>query len=98
LAKTNTWMSWGINSPSNYKDMVLAFKVQWFLLKGWVYISLDYDDTFRVTLTRTNRTTIVKQFKGVYIEDLIGIIDSSIEKDCSDEEYIEKINNMRVVF
>jgi len=62
LRRTRIAMSWGINSPSNYKDQVLAFKVQGFLLKGWVYISLDFDDTFKVTFTKRNRTTIVNQF------------------------------------
>jgi len=91
LRRTNYWMSWGINSPALYRQEVLAFKVQWFIHKGWVYISLDVEDTFTITLTKRNRTTITKQIKGVYIEDLIWTLDNYIEKDCSDKEYEKQV-------
>jgi len=87
-------MSWGLNSPALYEHTVLAFKVQWFIHKGWVYVSLDFEDTFTLTLCKRNRTTIVKQIKGVYIEDLITTLDENIEKGCSDDKYIEKVSNI----
>ena len=91
-------MSWWINSPSVYKNQVLAFKVQWFLHKWYVYISLDLDDTFRVTLTKRNMTTIVKQFIWVYLEDLIDLIDRNVEKDWDDLLYKNNVMGTCVAF
>jgi len=80
-------MCWGFNTPTIYKDTVCAFKVNWFVHKGWVYINLDWNDEFAITFTKSNRTTIVKEVKWVYLEDLISILDSEIEKKWNMEEY-----------
>jgi len=98
LRRTNYWMSWGINSPALYKQEVLAFKVQWFIHKGWIYISLGFDDTFTITLTKRNRTTIKNQIKGVYLEDLIETLDRYIEKDCSDADYKKNVDKVSYSF
>jgi len=97
LRRTNYWMSWGMNSPALYKQEVLAFKVQGFIHKGWIYISLAFEDTFTITLTKSNRTTIKQQIKGVYIEDLIETIDRYVEKDCSEEEYKWKVMDSAIL-
>lgn len=89
--------SWGMNTPSLYKDQVLVFKVQGFEHKGWVYVSLDWDDTFTITLTKLNRTSIVKQIKWVYIDQLIDVLDVNIEKGWTDEEYKQKVNGVEFV-
>jgi len=81
LAHNIIGMSWGINRPSLYKDTVLAFKVQGYVHRWWVYITLSYDDTFRIYLTKSNRTSIVKDIKWVYIDELRDVLDSYIEKD-----------------
>jgi len=95
-----TWlpMCWGAKDLTWLKNTVLAFKVNWFEHKGWVYISLDWDDTFTITLTKLNRTTIVKQIKWVYIDQLISTLDTSIEKAGTDAEYKSKVQKAEYVF
>ena len=94
IARTMIAMSWGINSPANYRDRVLFFKVQWFLLKGYVYISLEYDDTFTVYFTKKDKVSVIRIVKWVYIDQLIDIIDHYVEKNVSDEEYKKLISNI----
>ncbi len=88
-------MSWGLNSPSMYKDKILIFKVQGFVHRGLVFLSLAYDDTFTITLTKINKT-VVKTIKWVYIDELIHTLDENIEKKVSDEEYKELVENTLV--
>jgi len=91
ISRTAYGMSWGIHNPSVYKDSVLSFKVQWFLHRWYVYVSLDYNDTFTVTLTKNNRTTIKEQHTWIYIDELIPCIDWAVEHWVSDEEYEKKV-------
>ena len=81
LSRTAIWMSWWIHNPIVYKDTILAFKVQWYIHKWWVYITLSYDDTFRIYLTKQDKKSIVKDIKWVYIDELLHTIDSYVEKD-----------------
>ena len=90
ISMTNIAMSWGRNTPTKFNNWVLWFRVQWFLFKGWVLLSVAYDDTFTITLTKTKKY-IEKQIKWIYIEDLIETLDRYIEKDCSDKEYEKQV-------
>lgn len=98
LRSNSIWMSWGIHNPWRIWDNLLFFKVQGFLHKGYVMITLDFDDTFTITLTRANRINVVKEISWVYIEDLLNVIDINVEKEVSKEEYkklIEKAYNLK---
>lgn len=70
--------SWWANSFRVYKDMVYSFKVQWYLLKWYVHIVLDFSDTFTVYFT-DKKGMIIERIDMVYIEDLLDIIDSRVE-------------------
>lgn len=84
-------MSWGMHNIKLYKDQAIVFNVKWFKHTGLVFVSLDWNDTFTITLTERVWNLIKKQIKGVYIDNLIDVLDAYIEKGCSDEEYKEKV-------
>lgn len=75
------WMSWGMRSPViEVKDKSLRFRVNGHHHKGTVHIVLDFMDTFTIYYTTLIKNQIVKIREGVYIEDLIDILDSDIER------------------
>lgn len=70
--------SWGANSWTKMNPMLLRFKVQARRHKGHIYIAVNGADLFDVWLT-TLSGKVKKEFKDVYLEDLIGVIDNEIE-------------------
>ena len=97
IRKTNIAMSWGIHKPTKFNDFVLWFKVQWFLFKGLVMISVWYDDNFIITLTKQSKKFIEEQVVWVGIENLLEVIDWLVEKKWSDEEYRKMVMNNNVI-
>lgn len=77
--------SWGMCEMGNMNDKGLMFKVNGHHHKGWVLVTLDWDDTFEVHLINTN-STIKKTFNMVYVDMLIDTIDTAVEK-IADYEY-----------
>ena len=71
--------SWGVKGWTAYKDLVLGFKVRGHHHKGYVYIALGWDDTFNVYIVSTHRN-VKKEYKGIYIDQLIEIIDKDVER------------------
>ena len=69
---------WGAKNWTKYKDLVLKFKVQGYLHKGYVYISLGWDDTFNIHIVSTHGN-IKKEYTGIYIDNLIDVIDRAVE-------------------
>jgi hypothetical protein len=73
-------MSWGYNKPVIVKtDMVFRFSVNGYHHKGHVYIELDFMDTFNIVYTSTHGT-VKKVRSDVYIDQLIDILDTDIER------------------
>lgn len=75
------WMSWGMRSAAiEVENKSLRFRVNGHHHKGTVHIVLDFTDTFTIYYTTLIKNEIVKITEGVYIEDLIDILDTDIEK------------------
>ena len=70
--------SWGIRQFVNYSNKLLRFTVSGKLHKGFVYIALDYSDTFDVYLTAKNHK-LVTTFEGIYLDNLVEVIDHAVE-------------------
>ncbi|GIJ95430.1 hypothetical protein CAPN002_26480 [Capnocytophaga stomatis] len=89
------FFSWGISKAHSctfQKMKALCIEVNGFLHKGLVYIAYNEGaDTFEVFCTSLNGL-IIKEAKGIYFDELTSIIDKMVEKDCSDEDYKEKLN------
>jgi hypothetical protein len=72
--------SWGLNNPLiAVKNKALRFTVQGHHHKGYIYIVLNFMDTFDIYYT-SNRNTIKKISNGVYIDVLIDVLDRGIER------------------
>lgn len=86
---TYLW-SWGAH---NFKAIEngLAFSVQGFIFTGIVNVIYEGgSDTFIVRLEKDGQT--VKEENTVYLDNLSDVIDGIVEKDCSQEAYVEKVN------
>lgn len=72
--------SWGFEKPCIVvKNKVYRFTVHGYHHKGYVYVILDWSDTF--TIYYTDRNNVVKKkSEMVYIDQLIEVLDVSIEK------------------
>lgn len=71
--------SWGANNFRNLQDKVLTFKVQGHHHKGYVCISLGWDDTYTIRLMTTQGRVKFKM-EGVYFDELFEILDEKIER------------------
>ena len=78
ISRTITVRTWGANSYTKMSKYLLRFKVQARRHRGHIYIAVNGLDLFDVYLT-TLGGKIKKEFKDVYIEDLINTIDKEIE-------------------
>ena len=75
----NMYWSWGVSKKINFESKALVLKVSGHHHKGYVVITLAFDDTYTVSLVQT--TGRVKEtFTGIYCDDLQEFIDSKIER------------------
>ena len=92
IFRTNPFvvMSWGINPASiTIVDVGVKFHVQGFLHTGYVQVVLNEgEDLFEVTLISEEGETL-KTIEHIFVDNLISILDSEIEK-C--ENYEERIS------
>lgn len=64
----------------------LKFTVNGFLHKGDVVIAYNGGaDLFELYLLK--KSEVIKSMKGIYVDELVRVIDSSVEKNTSDVEY-----------
>jgi len=78
LAKNRIVWCWGANSWVNIENKALRFKVQGYLHKGFVFLTVNGLDLFDIYLTNT-KGEIVNVDNDVYLEDLIERIDLLVE-------------------
>jgi hypothetical protein len=71
--------SWGATEFTNFEDRALMFKVSGHHHKGYVLITLAYDDTYKVYIV-SNKAEILNEYEMVYFDDLTELIDNRIEK------------------
>ena len=70
---------WGATGFTNYENKALCFKVSANHHKGYVCISLNWDDTYVIDLIST-KGVIKKTINEVYFDMLVDTIDEAIEK------------------
>ena len=71
--------SWGGCNFTNLWNKGLIFKVNGHHHKGYVVVSLGWNDTYTVHIVSTHGT-ILNEYKEVYFDMLVEIIDNRIEK------------------
>ncbi len=72
-------MSWGSRDFKNIENKGLIFKVSGHLHKGYVLVSLSYNDTFTVSLLNI-RGRVIETITDVYVDSLTDLIDEKVEK------------------
>lgn len=87
MGGANKVMSWGARNYTNFEDKGLLFRVNGFKHKGYVLITLAFDDTYIVHLLNI-KCDIKKTMKNVYCDELTTIIDEEIEKT---EDYDNRV-------
>lgn len=79
--------SWGFNSPKAIANG-LSFKVQGFKFKGSVEVIYNEGtDLFDISFVK--RGKIVEVVEGIYIDQLVNVIDSQVEKVNNYNERVE---------
>ena len=79
--------SWGFNSPKAIANG-LSFKVQGFKFKGSVEVIYNEGtDLFDISFVK--RGEIVEVVEGIYIDQLVNVIDSQVEKVNNYNERVE---------
>lgn len=71
--------SWGVSKRVNLNNLGLMLKVSGHHHKGWVLITLGWEDLYRVHII-SNRGLVLNEYVGIYFDDLVEIIDNRIEK------------------
>jgi len=73
------YWSWGVSKLFQFENKSLFIKVNGFKHKGWVLITLGWDDTYTVRYLNGQYNEVDKQ-TGVYCDVLQETIDNRIEK------------------
>jgi len=73
--------SWGVDIDKivSFTKGGLLFPVNGHHHKGYVLITLSYDDTYTVTFYN-KKFVEVKEIEGVYFDELVNTIDVNVEK------------------
>ena len=73
-------MSWGAKNFTTFQNKALWFSVSGRNHSGIVLITLDFNDTYIVTLLSTH-WNIKATFEGVYNDQLAELIDAKVESE-----------------
>lgn len=79
-----TYLSWGVSKKFNLENKGLLLKVSGHHHKGWVLITLAWNDTYSVYIV-SNKGEIKDEYKEVFFDELAELIDDRIERI---EEYV----------
>lgn len=79
--------SWGFNSPKTISNG-LSFKVQGFKFNGTVEIIYN-EGTDLIDISFIKRNKIIEVIEGIYIDQLITVIDNHVEKVDNYKERVE---------
>jgi hypothetical protein len=81
----NVYFSWGVSKMVNLQNKGLILKVSGHHHKGWVLVTLGWEDLYKVHII-SNNGKVLDKYEGIFFDDLVEIIDNRIEK-ISDYRY-----------
>jgi hypothetical protein len=73
------FFSWGVSKMVNLQNKGLMFKVSGNHHKGWVLVTLGWEDLYKVFIV-SNTGKYLNEYTGIFFEDLQEVIDNRIEK------------------
>ena len=76
--KIEIFWSWGVSGLLNYNNKGLLFTVNGRYHKGYVFISLDFNDTYTVDIIDL-KGNILNTYEMIYFDMLTETIDNRIE-------------------
>lgn len=87
--------SWGFHRPTALPDDGgLAFKVDGFKHRGWVFVKYNEGkDLFDIEL-RDKSLNVVRSIEDVYFDQLIAVIDNAVEHTENYEEQVKELYNI----
>lgn len=87
--------SWGFHRPTALPDDGgLAFKVDGFKHRGWVFVKYNEgEDLFDIEL-RDKSLNVVRSIEDVYFDQLIAVIDNAVEHTENYEEQVKGLYNI----
>lgn len=88
--------SWGFHRPTALpNDGGLAFKVDGFKHRGWVFVKYNEGkDLFDVEL-RDKSLNVVRNIEDVYFDQLVAVIDNAVEHTENYEEQVKGLYNIQ---
>lgn len=88
--------SWGFHRPTALpNDEGLAFKVNGFKHKGWVFVRYNEGkDLFDVEL-RNKSLNVVRDIEDVYFDQLVAVIDHAVERTSDYVKQVKKLYNIQ---
>ena len=88
--------SWGFHRPTALPDdKGLAFKVDGFKHRGWVFVKYNEGkDLFDVEL-RNMSLNVVRSIEDVYFDQLVNVIDHAVERTSDYEKQVKKLYNIQ---
>lgn len=88
--------SWGFHRPTALpNDGGLAFKVDGFKHRGWVFVKYNEGkDLFDVEL-RDKSLNVVRNIEDVYFDQLVAVIDNAVEHTENYEEQVKELYNIQ---
>jgi len=75
----NIFWSWGVSKMVNLQNKGLMFKVNGHHHKGWVLVTLGWEDLYKVYIV-SNTGKFLDEYTGIFFDDLVEVIDNRIEK------------------
>jgi hypothetical protein len=73
------YFSWGVSQKINVDNKGLLLKVNGHFHKSYVFITLSHLDLYDVHII-SSHGNILDQYKGIYFDQLVEVIDNRIEK------------------
>ena len=74
----NVFLSWKVNSLVNFNNKGILLTVNGKYHKGYVFITLDYNDTYMVNIINFNGI-VLDTYEMIYFDMLTETIDNRIE-------------------
>lgn len=98
--------SWGAHAfrfaitEGQYQNAYLLFRVHGFVYKGLVRVILNGLDNYNLQLVKkvNGELQVTKELDNVGCESMVEILDSWIEKNCSQKEYEQKVRGSQTLF
>lgn len=73
------FITWGVTKLVNLQNKGLIMKVNGNHHKGWVLITLGWEDLYKVYII-SNTGEILDTYEGIFFDQLVEVIDVRIEK------------------